>query len=70
MPKKIPEVITEKEFEELIKKVHNKYKSPMKFGFYQCLRLSEVLNLQVEDINQETEFDLRTTEEHLNLLIE
>ena len=54
---KLPETITEKEFLENLKKVKdNKLKLAFSLGFYQCMRISEALNLKREDINLNTNF--------------
>ena len=50
--RKIPETITEKELQELIKKVKfNHQKLAYALGFYQCMRVSEVVNLKPEHID-------------------
>lgn len=54
---KIPKIITENEFLEGIKKIktpkNNHVKLAFMLGFYQCLRVSEVVNLKPEDVNAE-----------------
>lgn len=53
MGRKIPETITEKEFIELIKHIKNpKKKLAYSLGFYQAMRVSEVIKLQKENIDR------------------
>jgi len=50
---KLPEVITLKEFEEVLKQTKKpEHKLAFKLGFLCCLRISEVLKLQKEDIDK------------------
>jgi len=51
-PKKIPETITEKELWEIIKATNaTHHKTAWLLGFYQCLRISEVIKLKPEDVD-------------------
>jgi len=51
MKRKIPETITEKEFVEIIKATKKKKKRlAYMLGFYQCMRVSEVVNLKKENV--------------------
>lgn len=51
-PKKIIETITEEELKEVLKKTRKKHhKLAYALGFYQCMRISEVVNLKPEDID-------------------
>ena len=53
----IPKTITENEFLEGLKKVKKKHiKIAFILGFYECLRVSEVVKLQKEDCNLDTGF--------------
>lgn len=52
-PTKLPEVITEEELQELVQATKNpKHKLAFALGFYQCMRVSEVVNLKPENINR------------------
>lgn len=52
MPRKIPETITEKEFLQILKSVRKKHhKTAFVLGFYQAMRVSEIVNLQKENID-------------------
>jgi len=52
-PSKLPEVITEEELQELIKVTKNpKRKLAFALGFYEAMRISEVVNLKPENINK------------------
>ena len=52
MSRKIPETITEKELQEIIKNVKFNYqKLAYALGFYQCMRVSEIVNLKPEHID-------------------
>jgi len=54
---KLPKTITEKEFLETIKKVKkNKIKLAFLLGFYECMRISEVIKLKIDDIDKERGF--------------
>jgi len=54
---KLPDTITEKEVKELIKSARtNKLKLAIVLGFYQALRVSEVISLNKEDIDMERGF--------------
>lgn len=54
---KIPETISEEEFIEGLKKVKKvKYKLAFLLGFYQCMRVSEVINLKKEDLDLDRGF--------------
>ena len=48
--RKIPEVINESELQKLIKVADLRKAAALKLGFYQCMRISEIVNLQPEDI--------------------
>jgi len=51
--KKLPEVITEQELIKVLKETTNlKYKLAFMLGFYECMRISEVINLKPENINK------------------
>jgi len=52
MARKIPETITEEEFMKLINKdKKQKKKLAYMLGFYQCMRVSEVVNLKPENVD-------------------
>lgn len=52
-PRVLPEVLTEKELQEVIKVTNNpKHKLAFALGFYQAMRVSEVASLQPENINK------------------
>lgn len=52
MSRKIPITITEKEFGQIVKAEKNqKKKLAYVLGFYQCMRISEVIKLQPSDID-------------------
>jgi len=54
-PFKIPETITEQELRELIKKSKSKkHRLAFLLGFYQAMRVSEVVAIKPEDVNKET----------------
>lgn len=54
---KIPKTISEKDFLENIKKVKNpKHKLAFMLGFYQCMRVSEVINLKQEHVDRQRGF--------------
>jgi len=56
-PFKIPEVIIEEEFFQIVKATKRlKLKTAFMFAFYQCMRVSEVINLQQKDVNAQTGF--------------
>jgi integrase len=51
---KLPEIITEKELIEMLKatkKTHHRLAFAL--GFYECMRVSEVVKLQPEDVNKQ-----------------
>lgn len=51
--RKLPKTISETDFIEVIKKVDNpKYKLAFMLGFYECMRVSEVVKLQPTDIDK------------------
>ncbi len=54
---KLPKTISENEFLTILKTIQNK-KSKIAFmlGFYECMRISEVINLKPEDIDTERGF--------------
>lgn len=52
--RKIPETITEEELIKILQATSNKeHKASFMLGFYQCLRVSEVINLQKENIDKQ-----------------
>ncbi len=54
---KIPTTITEQEFKDIIKGTAKlKHRAAFMLAFYQCLRVSEVINLEKEDVNTLTGF--------------
>ena len=57
IPSKIPEVITEEELNLMIKGCKNsKDKAILKICFYQCLRVSELVNLKRSNVDLNTGF--------------
>jgi len=55
--KKLPKTISEVEFIDTIKKVKNtKHKLAFMLGFYQCMRVSEIVNLKPTDIDKDRGF--------------
>lgn len=53
MNKKLPEIITEKELVKIIKNTNKKHhKSAFILGFYQCMRVSEVVKLSKQNIRR------------------
>lgn len=55
MALKLPEVITEEELIKVIKAVKRPYhKLAFALGFYECMRISEVVKLQPENVNRQT----------------
>ena len=55
--KKIPKTISEKDFIEIIKKVNKpKIKLAFMLGFYECMRVSEVVKLKKEQIDMQRGF--------------
>jgi len=51
---KLPEIITEEELIKIIEKSEkNHYKLAFALGFYECMRISEVVKLKKEDINKQ-----------------
>ena len=54
---KLPKTISEAEFLEVIKKVDNpKHKLAFMLGFYECMRVSEVIHLNFEDVDKDRGF--------------
>ena len=55
MAKKIlPEVITEEDMIKILEKTkHNHHKIAFALGFYECMRISEVVKLKQENINKQ-----------------
>lgn len=52
-PRVLPEVITEEEFQEILKVTKNqKHKIAFALGFYEAMRVSEVVNLKPEHVNK------------------
>ncbi len=55
--RKIPDVISEEEFLKIIKSIKKlKLKTAFMLGFYQCLRVSEVINLEKKNIDTKKGF--------------
>lgn len=55
--RKLPKTISEEEFLEKVKLIKNpKHKLAMLLGFYQCMRVSEVVNLKQENIDKQRGF--------------
>jgi len=53
----LPKTISETEFLEVLKRIDNqKYKLAFMLGFYECMRISEVINLTQENIDKERGF--------------
>ena len=53
----LPSTISESEFLEGIKKVKRpKIKLAFMLGFYECMRVSEIVNLKPDDVNMDTGF--------------
>jgi integrase len=53
MSRKIPDTITEEELIKILKKTKlDRHKLAFALGFYQCLRISEVVNLQPEHVDK------------------
>jgi len=51
----LPEVITEEELIKILDKTKNpKNKLAFALGFYECMRISEIVNLQPENIDKKT----------------
>lgn len=52
MIKKLPDTITEQEFKEILKKTRLKnHKIAFVLGFYQCMRVSEIVKLKKENVD-------------------
>jgi len=52
---KIPDIITKEEFDKIVLRVKDKERRlAFILGFYQAMRISEVINLNPEDINKQT----------------
>jgi integrase len=50
---KLPEIITEEQLIKILKKTkHKHHRIAYALGFYQCMRISEVVNLKKEDIDK------------------
>jgi len=50
---KLPKTITEEELVKIIKETKDsKYKLAFMLGFYQCMRVSEVAKLRIEDVDK------------------
>jgi site-specific recombinase XerD len=57
MTRKIPDTISEAELEQLIKTAKKKaHRTAYILGFYECLRVSEIVKLQGQDIDMERGF--------------
>ncbi len=54
--KRLPDTLTEQEIKTLIKKAKNKMKLAIALGFYQGLRISEVISLTKSNIDMERGF--------------
>lgn len=56
-PRKLPKTINEKQFLEVAKTIKNpKIKLAFMLGFYQCMRVSEIINLKPEDVDKDRGF--------------
>jgi len=54
-PLKLPEVITEEELVSILEKTkHKHHKIAFALGFYECMRVSEIVNLKAENIDKGT----------------
>ena len=52
MSKKLPKTMNESEFLDIVKKVKKiKIKLAFYLGFYQCMRISEIVNLERKDVD-------------------
>ncbi|MEM4271145.1 MAG: tyrosine-type recombinase/integrase [Candidatus Pacearchaeota archaeon] len=53
MKRRIPQIITEEELVKILqdKKIKNNHKFAFMLGFYQAMRVSEIINLKPENIN-------------------
>ncbi len=56
MKRKIPDTITEQEVISLIKKAKNKMKAAIVLGFYQGMRISEVISLSKSNVDMQRGF--------------
>jgi len=50
---KLPETITEEELIRVMKSSKPKHKIAYALGFYECMRISEIINLRKEDIDMD-----------------
>jgi integrase/recombinase XerD len=49
----LPEVITEEEFKKILEKTKNKkHQLAFALGFYECMRISEIVKLQQENVDK------------------
>jgi len=54
MPLKLPDTITEKDVLEMIKAANSqKHRTAIRLGFYQGMRIGEVVNLKPEDVDMQ-----------------
>jgi integrase/recombinase XerD len=54
MEQKLPEIITEDELQKILEVVKKQnHKLAIALGFYQCMRVSEIVNLKQENIKKE-----------------
>ncbi len=52
---KLPEIITEEELNKILKATKkNHHRLAFALGFYQCMRVSEIVNLKPENVNKQT----------------
>lgn len=51
---KLPEILTEEDLIKVVEKTKKQYhKLSFMLGFYECMRISEVVNLQPENVNKQ-----------------
>jgi len=51
---KLPDIITEKELMEILKVTKKPYhRMAFVLGFYECMRISEIINIQKEDVKRD-----------------
>jgi len=59
MVKKLPKTMSEKEFMEIVRKVpkkHTHIRLAFMLGFYQCMRVSEVVKITPENVDRDRGF--------------
>jgi integrase len=54
MELKLPEILSEEELRKIIEQSKNHQKIAYALGFYNCMRIGEIVSLKSEDINKET----------------